>query len=158
MTSSTYLDRCSSRSFHFPKPIILTLRHFALSAFAQMIEYQSESGIDLRQYKTCGWQREKDATHPEKTIDEMFVRAIDSELSKKGIIRTENGGADLIVIYRIAILGDVEWSAGHSTIPFIGEGSIAGGPVEARTSCRRVLSFWNFTTVRIKADMAGARR
>jgi len=110
-------------------PMLIAMFLSALAASAQKIEYQSAPGTDFSQYKTYRWQRAKDAAYPEKAIDEIFVRAIDTELSKKGLARTENDVADLIIIYQIAILGDVEWSAGHSTIPFIGEGSISGGPV-----------------------------
>ena len=110
-----------------PAMIMAFLAVFGVSA--QKIQYQSAPGTELSKYKTYQWQRANDATYPEKTIDQMFVRAIDSELSKKGLLRTDTDDADLIVIYQIAVLGDVEWSAGHSTIPFIGEGSIIGAPV-----------------------------
>jgi Domain of unknown function (DUF4136) len=113
-------------------PMLIAMFLSVLAASAQKIEYQSAPGTNFSQYKTYRWQRAKDAAYPEKAIDEIFVRAIDSELSKKGFVRTENDEADLIVIYQIAILNDMEWSAGHSTIPLLGEvgtRGLVGGPV-----------------------------
>src|SRR5689334_4982568 len=97
---------------------IVFLSAFATSA--QKVSYHLAPGADLSRYKTYQWQKADDAKYPEKAIDDMFVRSIDAELSRRGYVRSENDGADMIVIYQIAILDDMLWSAGKSTIPFLG--------------------------------------
>lgn len=110
----------------------LALVVFAAIGSAQKVSYQVDTKADFSRYKTYQWQRAEKAVYPEKALDDMFVRAIDAELGKRGLSRTEAGEADLIVIYQIAVLDDMEWSAGHSTIPMqsnVWLPATQGGPV-----------------------------
>ena len=119
-------------TFNRSAAIAIAILFSVIVVSAQKIDYQAAPGTDLSQYKTYRWQRAEDASYPEKAIDDLFVRSIDVELSKKGLVRIEGDEADLIVIYQIAILDDMRWSAGHSTIPFLGNVAapgLVGGPV-----------------------------
>lgn len=101
-------------------------------ASAQKIDYDFVRGTDFSKYKTYKWQRAEKAIYPAKDLDDMFVRTIDAELAKKGLSRTDSDEADLVVTYQIAIFDDMEWSAGHSTIPWqgmVGAPGLQGGPV-----------------------------
>ncbi len=105
-----------------------------LSAYAsaQKVDYYAAAGANFAQYKTYKWHRADKAVYPEKALDDMFIRTINAELARKGLSPTESDDADLIVTYQIAIMDDMEWSAGHSSIPWqgmVGAPGLQGGPV-----------------------------
>ena len=106
---------------------------FSTFASAQKVDSFSPPGVNFGQYKTYFWVRADKATYPERAVDEAFVQSIDAELSKRGLTRVETPDADLIASYQIALIQDMEWSAGHSTIPWLGGASgnvgLVGGPV-----------------------------
>jgi hypothetical protein len=120
------------------KTFTLTIALFASVVFstavsAQKVDSFSPPGVSFGQYKTYFWVRADKAQYPERAVDEAFIQSIDSELSKRGLKRVETPEADLIASYQIAIIQDMEWSAGHSTIPWLGGASgtvgLVGGPV-----------------------------
>ena len=106
---------------------------FSTLASAQKVDSFSPPGVNFTQYKTYFWVRADKATYPEQAVDQAFVQSIDAELSKKGLTRVETPDADLIASYQIALIQDMEWSAGHSVIPWLGGASgtvgLVGGPV-----------------------------
>ena len=106
---------------------------FSTFASAQKVDSFSPPGVTFSQYKTYFWVRADKATYPEQAVDNAFVQSIDAELSKRGLTRVETPDADLIATYQIAIIQDMEWSAGHSVIPWLGSASgnvgLVGGPV-----------------------------
>ena len=101
--------------------------------FAQKVDSFSPPGVTFSKYKTYCWVRADKATYPERAVDEAFVQAIDAELRKKGLTRVDTPDADLLATYQIAVIQDMEWSAGHSTIPWLGQATgnvgLVGGPV-----------------------------
>jgi hypothetical protein len=121
-----------SRAFIFITSILAAIV-FSTFASAQKVDSYAVPGATFSQYKTYTWQRAEKAKYPERAVDEAFVQSIDAELAKKGLTRIETEDADLIATYQIAILADMEWSAGHSTIPWQGVASanrgLVGGPV-----------------------------
>jgi hypothetical protein len=121
-----------------PKISTLTTAIFALIivstiASAQKVDSFSPPGVNFSQYKTYFWVRADKAAYPERAVDQAFVQSIDGELSKRGLTRVETPDADLIASYQIALIQDMEWSSGHSTIPWLGGASgtvgLVGGPV-----------------------------
>jgi len=103
----------------FLAAIILATGFFEINAAAQKISFRSAPGTNFGAFKTYKWDRAEKATYPADDIDQMFVRSIDAELSRKGLSRTE-GDADLIVTYQIAIVDDMEWSSATSAISWVG--------------------------------------
>jgi len=105
----------------------------ATFASAQKIHYYTAPGTSFGNYKTYRWERADKATYPDPGTDQMFTKAIDAELAKRGFTRTDAETADLVATYQIAIVQDMEWSAGHSRIPWQGMVSanvgLQGGPV-----------------------------
>ena len=106
---------------------------FSTFAFAQKVDSFAPPGVTFSNYKTYCWVRADKAAYPERAVDEAFVQAIDAELRKKGFTRVATPDADLLATYQIAVIQDMEWSAGHSTIPWLGGASgtvgLVGGPV-----------------------------
>src|SRR5687767_4677410 len=93
---------------------------FSTVASAQKVNSYTAPGVSFGQYKTYNWQRAEKASYPDRATDEAFIRSIDAELAKRGLTRVETEDADLVATYQIAIMADMEWSAGHSRIPWQG--------------------------------------
>ena len=106
---------------------------FSTFVSAQKVDSFSPPGVSFAQYKTYFWVRADKAAYPERAVDQAFIQSIDAELSKRGLTRVETPDADLIATYQIAVIEDMEWSSGHSTIPWLGTASgttgLVGGPV-----------------------------
>lgn len=132
-----------------PIAAIFTAVLFSAGALGQKIDYQVEPGTNFAQYRTYRWQRAEKAIYPEKALDDMIVRVIEAEMAKKGFTRTEDDEADMIAVYQIAIMDDMEWSAGHSTIPFMGNPTglgLQGGPVSGSNVIKKgsfILDFYD---------------
>jgi hypothetical protein len=137
---------------------ILTAMLFFLSSSspAQKVDYYSAAGTSFAQYKTYKWQRADKALYPEKVLDEMFIRTINGELARKGLSQTENDDPDLIVTYQIAIMDDMEWSAGHSNIPWqgmVGAPGLQGGPVGGSNAIKKGSFILDFYDVKQKRQV-----
>ena len=119
------------------------------SSLAQKVDYYAAAGTNFAQYKTYKWHRADKAVYPEKALDEMFIRTINAELARKGLSPTESEDADLVVTYQIAIMDDMEWSSGHSTIPWqgmVGAPGLQGGPVGGTNMIKKgsfILDFYD---------------
>jgi len=105
--------------------VMFTVGLLGISAAGQKITVNSAPGTNFGAFKTYKWDRAEKARYPSDDIDQMFVRSIDSELSRKGLSRAE-GDADLIVTYQIAIVDDMEWSSARGTIPWVGMHNVSG--------------------------------
>ena len=130
------------------------------SAAAQKVDHYAATGVSFAQYKTYKWQRADKALYPEQSVDEMFMRTIDAELLRKGLKRTDNGDADLIATYQIAITEDMEWSAGKSTIPWQGMAGVPGlqgGSVGGTNVIKKGLFIFDFFDVKLNRQVWEAR-
>ena len=117
---------------------------------AQKVDSYSPPGVSFARYKTYFWVRADKADYPEQAVDQAFMQSIDAELSKKGLTRVETPEADLIATYQIAVIQDMEWSSGHSTIPWLGTASgtvgMVGGPVGGTNMIQKgvfIFDFWD---------------
>ena len=126
-------------------------------ASAQKVDYYTAAGTSFSQYKTYKWHRASKAIYPEKALDDMFIRTIEAELAKKGLTRTESDDADLIATYQIAIVDDMEWSSGHSTIPWQGVASgssgLQGGPVGGTNTIKKGSFIFDFYDTKQKRQI-----
>jgi hypothetical protein len=79
-------------------------------AAAQDIRYNFLPGTDFSKYKTYKWVRNPKADYPNQILDAQITQAIDTQLSAKGLSKTE-GDADLYVIYQAAVSQEKEWNS-----------------------------------------------
>ena len=84
---------------------------WSVAAAAQDIRYNSKPGIDFSKYKTYKWARVPKADYPNQILDGQIMQAIDSQLSLKGLSKTEDDNADLIVTYQAAVNQQREWNS-----------------------------------------------
>ena len=81
------------------------------SALAQDVRYNYAQGTDFSKYKTYKWVQVPDAKYPDQILDGQIKQAIDIELSKKGLTKTDSDTADLYVAYQLAINQQTQWNA-----------------------------------------------
>jgi len=99
----------------------------SLFVSAQDVKYYWDPGTNFSMYKTYKWQRANDARYPDAMTDGILTKAIDGELSKKGLVRTDADTADLYVIYQLAVVDRAEWSSFSTDITWQGGVNSFGG-------------------------------
>src|SRR5207237_5675042 len=113
----------------------------AVSGFAQKIRYNYMPGTNFSQYKTYKWVRAEKAQYPNQILDEQIKRAIDTQLSMKGLTKTENDDADLYVVYQMAINQEKEWNAYSTGGSYWGWGGWGGwGGMQSTTATSRTIT------------------
>lgn len=70
-------------------------------ATAQDVRYNFDSGADFSRYHTYRWQKHPNSTDLDDLTMKQLSAALDAELAKKGLNRTE-GDADLVLVYQLA--------------------------------------------------------
>lgn len=83
----------------------------APGSFAQRVRHNFVSGTDFSKYKTYKWVKLEQLEYPSTDVDQQIRRAIDAQLSSRGLSRVETGNADLLAIYQAAIRQDTQWNA-----------------------------------------------
>lgn len=86
------------KAFRIAVPLSLV----AISAFAQDVRYNYDRNADFPRYKTYKWVQVKDAAQLGQLADQQLKDAVDAELSKKGLVKSD-GDTDLLVAYQAAI-------------------------------------------------------
>ena len=82
-----------------------------VAARAQDVRYNYVPGTDFSKYKTYKWVRVPDARYPDQILDGQIKQAIDSQLSLKGLTKTEDDSADLYVAYQVSISQETQWNS-----------------------------------------------
>lgn len=80
-------------------------------AQAQDVKYNYVPGTDFSKYKTYKWVDIPGAKKPDQMLDGQIMAAVDAELSKKGLTKTDADTADLYVAYQVAINQQTQWNA-----------------------------------------------
>jgi hypothetical protein len=75
----------------------------AISAFAQDVRYNFAGDADFSKYKTFKWVQIKGADQIDQITDGQIKSAVNAELAKKGLSRTEAETADLFVGYQVSL-------------------------------------------------------
>ena len=83
---------------------------WSMSASAQDIRYNFQQGTDFSKYKTYKWVQIPGVQYPNGIVDDQIKRAIDTQLSQKGLTKSEEN-PDLYVTYQVAINQEKEWNA-----------------------------------------------
>ena len=75
----------------------------AHSSFAQDVRYDFDKDKDFSKYKTYKWVPIKGAELPDDLTAKQITSAIDAELTKKGLTKTDSDNADLYIAYQTAL-------------------------------------------------------
>jgi hypothetical protein len=78
---------------------------------AQDVKYNYVPGTDFSKYKTYKWADVPGAQKPDQIVDGQIKAAVDAELSKKGLTKTDADNSDLYVTYQVAIDQQKQWNA-----------------------------------------------
>lgn len=83
----------------------------ATGAVAQDVTYNYDQGTDFSKFKTYKWVSIKNAQQVDDIAARQITAAIDAELAKKGLTKTEADNADLYVAYQTAVGSQKQWNA-----------------------------------------------
>jgi Domain of unknown function (DUF4136) len=73
------------------------------SVMAQDVRYNFAQGEDFSKYKTYKWVSIKNADQVDEITAKQITTALDTELAKKGLTKTDADSADLYIGYQTAI-------------------------------------------------------
>ena len=110
--------------------IILPALLLATAGFAQDVRYNFASGEDFSKYKTYKWVEIKGAQQLDSLADSQLKSAIDAELAKKGLTKTDSDNADLYLGYQVALGQEKQYTSfntGWGYGPGWGYGWYGGG-------------------------------
>jgi hypothetical protein len=83
--------------------MLLPLSLLAISGFAQDVRYNFAAGEDFSKFKTYKWVKISGAQEVNQLAEGQLKAAVDSELAKKGLQKTDAETADLLIGYQAAI-------------------------------------------------------
>lgn len=114
----------------------------AVAAWAQDTRYDFDQSKNFSEYKTYKWVSVKGADQTDDLTAKRIMSAVDSELSAKGLTRTESDSADLYIAYQTAIGTEKQftsfntgWNYGPAWAPgWYGYGGMATGSSYGSTS------------------------
>jgi hypothetical protein len=86
-----------------PTLALFGLLSFSVALTAQDVTYNYDQSANFSKFKTYKWVSIKDAMQPDQLIDQQIKAAIDAELAKKGLSKTDDDKADLYVGYQLAL-------------------------------------------------------
>jgi hypothetical protein len=96
------------------------------SAIAQDVRYNFDKDTDFSKLKTYKWVAIKDAPAVDNLRDKQIKDAVDAELTKKGLTRTDADTADLYIGYQAGIGKETQFSS-YNTDWGYGPGWRGGG-------------------------------
>ena len=81
---------------------VTALMCLAVAAFAQEVQFDYDRSTNFHAYKTYEWVDSNPIQVSHQLLDQNIKRAVDAQLSGKGLRRVESGG-DLLIGYQAAI-------------------------------------------------------
>lgn len=78
---------------------------------AQDVRYNFDGKADFSKYKTYKWVDIKGADHPNQLVEKQIKDAVDSELAKKGLTKTDADSADLYLGYQTALATEKQFTS-----------------------------------------------
>jgi len=94
--------------------VIRTMIPFLLlgmAGFGQDVRYNFARDQDFSKYKTYKWVQLKEADQLDQLADQQVKAAIDGELAKKGLTKTEADSADLYIGYQVAMRQEKQFTS-----------------------------------------------
>ena len=110
-------------------PIALLLAG-AGTAAAQDVRYNFDSQANFASFKTYKWVTIKGAQKLPDLAERQVMAALDAELSKKGLMKSDSDGADLYIGYQAAVSQEKEYTSfdtGWGAGPAYGRGWYGAG-------------------------------
>jgi Domain of unknown function (DUF4136) len=104
---------------------------------AQDVRYNFDSKADFSSFKTYKWVEIKGADHANQLVDKQIRDAIEAELTKKGLQKTDSDSADLYVAYQTAVGTEKQFTSyntGWGYGPGWGGGWYGGGMSSTMTT------------------------
>lgn len=98
----------------------------ASAAIAQDVRYNFDKNTDFSKFKTYKWVPLKDAAKVNDILDKQIKDALDAELAKKGLTKTDDDSADLYIGYQAGIDTEKEFTS-YNTGWGYGPGWYGGG-------------------------------
>jgi hypothetical protein len=89
-------------------------------ASAQDVSYNFDQKADFSKFKTYKWVTVKDGEQLDELTAKMVVQAIETQLTAKGLTKTDGANADLLVAYQVAVTKEKEvtsYSTGYGMGP-----------------------------------------
>jgi len=77
---------------------------------AQDVKYNFMPGTDFSKYHTYKWVSIEGGGHPNQIVDAQIKQSVDSQLTTKGLTKTDSDKADLYVGYQIAVDKEKQWN------------------------------------------------
>ena len=90
--------------------VIALVAVWAIPAYSQDVRYDFDKEKDFSKFKTYRWVEIKGAEKGDDLTAKKIVAAIDAELAKKGLSKTEGENADLYVGYQTAIVTEKQYT------------------------------------------------
>lgn len=81
------------------------------AARAQDVTTNSMPGANFANYHTYKWVTVEGASYPNQIVDTQIKNSIDSQLTAKGLTKTDTEKADLYVAYQISMDQERQWNA-----------------------------------------------
>ena len=91
--------------------LILPVLLLASAGFAQEVWHKYYPNANFSKYKTYKWVPIENTAQLDPLTDQQLKAAVDAELAKKGLIKSEGAEADLLIGYQVAFRKAMEWSA-----------------------------------------------
>jgi len=99
--------KLEGREFAMKKIALFSTALFLLLAaglaVAQDVRYNFDKDTDFSKFKTYKWVPMKDAAKVDDLLDKQIKEAVDAELAKKGLTKTDADMADLYIGYQVGI-------------------------------------------------------
>ena len=110
--------------------LVLSVLFLAGPAFAQDVTYNFDKTADFSKYRTYRWEKHPQSVDINEITLSQLGEAFDAELGKKGLLKTNNDKADLVIVYQLAVRQEKElnsYSTGWGYGP--GWGGYYGGGI-----------------------------
>ena len=101
---------------------VMLLLLVAGSAMAQDVRYNFEQGTNFAAYKTYKWVELKDAQKVDPLVAGQIKSAVEVELAKKGLTKTDGEKADLFIGYQTAVNQEKQYTSMTSGMGGYGPG------------------------------------
>src|SRR5215467_15043429 len=82
-----------------------------MPATGQEVRHNAMPGVDFSKYHSYKWINIEGGAHPNQIMDAEIKQSIDSQLTSKGLTKTDGEKADLYVGYQIAVDQEKQWNA-----------------------------------------------
>jgi hypothetical protein len=91
--------------------LILSVLLLANAGVAQQVWYKYERAANFSKYRTYNWLPFENTAQLDPLTDQQLKAAINAELAKKGLVKTEGAQADLLIRFQVAFRKPMEFTA-----------------------------------------------